>query len=97
VTPDEAVHLLRGLGRSSKVIAASLKRSGIRGKRGDECRCPLAIFLRTAGAIRPEVFCTYVFVRPAAVGAVTRARLPSACQTFLRDFDDGRYPALERK
>jgi hypothetical protein len=89
MTPDEAVALLRGLGDTSEAVAASLAREGIRGGPYDECRCPLAVFIRRQpGWSHARVTEFRVF------SLEMSCTLPAACAVFIWEFDLERYPEL---
>ena len=80
--------------RPDRAIAAYLRQEGIRGRRDDFLRCPVAQFLLRRVAVAPgelQVTGCWVFV-PAQYVAVP---LPEEVIAFIWAFDWGHFPALE--
>lgn len=95
----QVTSLLDGLGSSAHEVGATLARQGIRGIPGDENRCALAAYLWAVVGCDARV--RSVTVRDGWVMVGTRWRMlpvaqPSAVRSFIRQFDAGCFPELNR-
>ena len=73
-------------------IAKALAGLGIRGKRRQSCRCPLARYLEEATGARVHVNC---FAAHWSEDRGGRWMLPPSLGDFVSAFDRGDYPELE--
>jgi len=86
-----AARLLERLGSTADEVAASLKRLGVKGRRGSALTCPLAKYLNSRlPGTQPTKVSSVSF-------QVTGSQLyvPAGCSDFVRRFDIGRYPELD--
>jgi hypothetical protein len=91
----KAYNLLKGLGKSGKQVAESLKEMGIKGVKED-VECPLRNFLKKK--IKGTKFIIYgVGQYGVEQGGPHCTALPTACATFVSQFDGGKYPELEKR
>gem|GEM_PF-4593214 len=98
-----AERLLAELGTSSDAVARSLLVMGAHGEIGDPSAGPLALYLSAVIGAEPKV--ESVAVDTEVVTIVRRSRLrpgvsvalPPAAGRFVRAFDAGCYPWLQRK
>ena len=93
--------LLNALPDEPDVIAQVLELQGCYGRRRDPARCPVAHYLHRNGVTFPHVTTTKAGAWSAGYlfGEATLDEfqpLTPACQAFIEQFDDGRYPRLER-
>lgn len=109
VDPEEVDAALIALGASSADVAESLASYSIRGDRKRPCACPLAEFVMRLGVEPPvnvhtgknmdgELGLVWWTVRDPKTGETYRrqVRLSQGCEDFAREFDDGKWPRLDR-
>ena len=93
--------LLQALPDAPDAIAQFLELQGCYGRRRDPARCPIARYLHQGGVPFPHVTTTNAGAWSARY-LLGEAKLDElqplalACQAFIEQFDDGRYPRLER-
>jgi hypothetical protein len=93
---------LRDLGPTADSIAAKLRTLEVKGWLSDPFSCPLAAYLERCGYERPSVTprCGITVSVPTSVEGITQAVTvgpTSAQKAFIRRFDKGRYPDLEKE
>lgn len=84
---------LRWMGNapSLRAIIARLHRRGIKGVRGSPAYCPLALYLARLAGLKGTLS-----VHPSQVSWGDQTwPVPQQLRTFMRRFDEGRYPSLE--
>lgn len=93
MTEAELLKAIDELGPDAHAIATSLRDRGIRGRRRESCDCPLARFLSgLAGqsiSVDGEAFRIFD-----GSNRHPRVLLTDVAGTFVREFDEGRYPYL---
>lgn len=93
---------LEALGDTPRAFALRLADLGIKGKQNDECRCPIANYIRTIWPDAADISVGQgeIIVRNGRPGSETYsvARLEyddhDVIEDFLIDFDSGRYEDL---
>jgi hypothetical protein len=78
-------------GHSSDDIAATLANLGIRGKRGDQCACPIVAYLKSRG-IRGDINVGPLWV---ILNDDICIDTPQAVRQFIESFDNRAYPDLD--
>lgn len=92
---EELAVLLHALGETADAVAASLRRAGCRGVRGDPVLCPVAAYLRRHAVAYPLVWPDEALAQAWPPGGTVRCRTPRGVAAFLVRFDKARYPDLE--
>lgn len=77
-------------------LARAFFRLGIRGRRGNICECPLAVYLKRRGYSSPRVTddAVYTYHAVAAGTAKLESHLPENLTDFVIAFDAHEYPLL---
>ena len=93
--------LLQALPDAPDAIAQFLELQGCHGRRRDPARCPIARYLHQSGVPFPHVTDTqagaWAARYPFGEAQLDELQpLAPACQAFIEQFDDGRYPGLEQ-
>lgn len=89
---DTLAEELAALGATPAAVADTLRRAGVRGRRGDCTACPVAVYL--ARRLRPGG--GFVSAGPDRCHADgTTVRTPGPVFRFVADFDGGAHPDLE--
>lgn len=104
LTPEGVTEAMRTLDLESWEIAEKLRELGVKGVEGNECACPIAVYLTKVLPGIDEVFVEsevaritftqqdeYGFEWP---GVTISAGLPDGAQDFIPAFDMGEYPDL---
>lgn len=91
VTSQKIQATLARLGKRPSTVANRLKKLGIKGRRQSADQCPVAQFvsqeLGTDCCVdEEECFVSFPY---------RMARTPPGVSTFIKDFDNGKYPDLE--
>lgn len=87
---DRVYQLLDQLGDTSDEVADRFRALGIRGKRGSECACPLAVYLLAAnlqGVVDISVDVDSVSLELQGQIDLVDVELPNACAVFVTRFD----------
>lgn len=101
LTPGALDRLLASLGGTGPLVAAALRRRGIKGRSGNACACPLARLLHAA--FPGHGFAVSPYAPPGTpddgtgrveIDGEGRAILPAACADFALGFDRGEYPDM---
>lgn len=87
---DQIKDLLEGMGQTHEEVADFLRGQGIKGKRGNAQKCPVAIYL--SGVSGESIKVTYVNAIDYKTCRVYR--LGEAVSEFVRIFDLRWYPDL---
>ena len=94
--------LLRDLGDSSFVVAATLQSMGVTGMRRNSSSCPLARYIhavtvadRRVGKVQVDRRVVAITRRRAWISKRVMVALPTALQEFVVRFDRGDFPMLE--
>ena len=90
----DVIALLQGLGSTVTAVASSLESYGVRATR-DSVPGPVTTYLRAVVGIDPRVDWVAVDREVAVVGPTT-VSLPPPVRLFIRAFEAGCFPALER-
>jgi len=85
---------LKALGNSSSEISKSLSDKNITGSKCESAYCPVANYLISIGYSMPEVSQETIIVRLKEDHTINT---PIELIDFILEFDDGKYPELERK
>jgi len=86
--------------RSAESIAVLFREHGIKGKQGDTCECPTAVYLKQlTKRDNIHVGLDLAWFEPASdeikADGFAAIALPSHVTTFIIRFDEGHYPDLE--
>lgn len=109
-TKDEILSLLEALGKDAQDVADTLRKLGIRGKRGACPSCPIAMYLITKGVefshnsgvnivsdpIATNMVLICVSVATVDEYIVYKPHQLHGVRDFIRAFDRGMYPMCER-
>lgn len=93
MTSDHVREALKWLGPTAADVAANLQRRRIKGIPREGYACPLHRYLESLGMESPF----HVTNENVHGSFVCPIKLPRACQAFVRQFDRGKYPELEKK
>lgn len=90
--------ILARLGDTEQQVADNLKLNECQGIPGQTGYCPVATYLKRAGgpSYDVQVMDDWVRVQDRQIPRTTAiVDLPQSHQTFIEQFDDGKYPALD--
>ncbi len=91
---EKLLNNLHHVGRTAHSVYRQLKADGIQGERGS-FSCPIGEYLISKGHDGPEVTSLHVAVC-SDYGEIV-VDIPSAVAQFILNFDQGKYPDIERK
>lgn len=106
---DRIESQLNELGSTEKDVLNKLMELGIKGKRGKTCGCQIANYLNgkndrqlaISSVRRSSTICLSVILdalaRDAALDSAFLCTIPQHIEYFIRHFDLGQYPKLEKK
>lgn len=98
VETSKIEELLAGLGTNREEVMESLKKEGIKGEKGNGCRCPVARYLCKKLGIELGLLSVgsgdVLYGDPVVTCREPVARVPSPISYFIFAFDEGHYPDL---
>lgn len=95
---DRVYQLLEHAGHTADLVADRFRALGIRGKRGSDCGCPIAVYLFDAhlpGVVAISVDADSVSLELHGQEDPVDVELPNACAVFVDRFYKGVYLDLE--
>lgn len=101
LTGEGLATALEDLGKTANTVAEILSREALVGKPGDDCGCPVALYLQAvieehprAGVYQEDHYFACVWRSDRPDNAELTVDLPDAVRDFVRAFDRGEYPDL---
>lgn len=96
ITAADVTDFLRSLGSRGVEVAVTLKANGVNGIKCESTMCPIANVLNDRFDMPASVGPYGITLYDAHEGADVEVNTPYFIAEFLRDFDKGEYPELDR-
>lgn len=101
-TEDGVRAAMQALGALPNAVAETLSRAALAGKPGDDCGCPVALYLQAVIQEHPRAGIYYddrrwfacLWMRDLGAASELNVNLPDAVRDFVLAFDQGEYPDL---